>query len=509
MLTGAEYRESLRALDTEIHFMGERVKEPVDHPAILPHINSAAVTYDLAFDPEHAELGRAVSHVTGHEINRFTHVPQSQDDLVKKIKMLRVAGQLTGSCFQRCVGLDAMSALDSVTYDVDAAQGTDYHQRFRAFLAATQDADLMSGGAITDPKGDRSKRPGEQDDPDMFVRVVERRADGVVIRGAKMHQTGAVNSHQFILLPGQALAPDETDYAIACAVPADAPGVIQVFGRHANDSRKWEGRTDQGNPSYGSVGGEALVIFDDVFVPTDHVFLDGETEFAVSLIDRFSSYHRANYGGCKSGVLDVLIGATHSLAEVQGTARASHIRSKLAEMAHLSESLYAGALACSYECSALACGTAMVDPLLANTTKLNVPANYAVATQRAMEIAGGVIATLPSEQDLDNPRVAPFIRKYVQTREDEPAEDRIRLARLIENMTAGTPLVECMHGAGSPEVQRVLIARNFDWGERQRLARRIIADPAGVFSPTAPQVSPNGDDLHHEINEDRLTNDLD
>lgn len=473
MMTGAEYIESLRKLKTEVYFMGKRVEAVVDHPAMRPHINAAAATYDLATSPETAELGSAISHLTGRRINRWTHIPQNQDDLVKKVKMLRAAGQITGTCFQRCVGTDGLIATYSVTYEIDQKYGTDYHQRFRRFLIATQDADLMTDGAMTDPKGDRSKRPGEQHDPDLFVRIVARRPDGIVIRGAKLHQTGAINSHQILVMPGQGLVPEDRDYAVVCAVPADAPGVIFVFGRQVNDSRKWEGEMDQGNPTYGVVGGEAMIIFDDVFVPHERVFMDGQVEFAGLLVDRFASYHRQNYGACKSGNLDVLVGATAAVAEIQGVIRAGHVRDKLAEMAHLVETMYSGALACSYECGSLACGCAYVDPTLANVSKFNVARYYPEVTRLAQDLAGGFIATLPSEHELQNPRVAGFIRKYYQTRPDVPAEDRIRLGRLIENMTGATPIVECMHGAGSPQAQRVVIQRQIDWGKRIKLARRI------------------------------------
>ena len=479
MMTGSQYIESLRQLKTEVYFMGERVDSIVDHLAIRPHINAAAVTYDLAHDAALGDLARATSHLTGRPINRWTHVPRSQDDLVKKAKMMRAAGRITGTCFQRCVGMDALITLYSVTHDMDQKYGTSYHERFRTFLVETQDRDLMSGGAMTDPKGDRSKRPHEQHDPDLFVRVVERRDDGIVVRGAKMHQTGAVNSHQFIVLPGQGLGAEDTDYAVAFAVPADAPGVIQVFGRQVNDSRKWEGKIDQGNATYGVVGGEALVIFDDVFVPRERVFMLGEVEFAGTLVERFTSYHRQNYGGCKSGNLDVLVGATAALADIQGTAKAAHVRDKLAEMAHLVETMYSGAIACSYECSTLACGTAMVEPLLANSAKFNTARYYPEVTRLAQDIAGGFLATMVSERELDNPRVAQFVRKFYQTRPDVPAEDRLRLGRLIENMTGATPIVECMHGAGSPQAQKVVLQRTIDWPARRKMASRI----AGTTKP--------------------------
>src|SRR4051794_3463654 len=236
--TPEEYVESLRALEIRAYVGGVRVDSIVDDPAIAPHINTVAKTYELAQMPEHRDVMTAASHLSGERIHRYTHMFQSADDLVKKIQMLRLLGQVTGTCFQRCVGLDALNATYAVTYEIDEAEGTDYHQRFRAYLGMVQENDLMLAGAMTDPKGHRAKRPSEQEDPDAFVHVVERRPDGVVIRGAKLHNTGGINSHEILVLPGTGLVEGEEDYAIACAVPADSPGVVFIFGRQSNDSRK-------------------------------------------------------------------------------------------------------------------------------------------------------------------------------------------------------------------------------------------------------------------------------
>lgn len=474
MMTPEQYIESLRQQKKEVYFMGERVENVVDHPAIRPHINAAAVTYQLACDPETEDVAAATSHLTGRKINRWTHIPQNQEDLVKKVMMLRAVGRITGTCFQRCVGMDGMIALYAVTWEMDRKLGTNYHERFKKFLIHTQDNDYMTGGAMTDPKGDRSKGPSQQHDPDLYVRVVEKREDGIVVRGAKMHQTGAVNSHQLLVMPGIGMKPEDKDYAVSFAVPADAEGIIYVFGRQVNDSRKWEGKIDQGNRKYGVVGGEALVIFDDVFVPWENVFMCGETEFTGMLVDIFASYHRQNYGACKAGNLDVLIGATARVAELHGVAKAGHIRDKLSEMAHLVETMYSGALACSYHCSIMPSGVAYVDPVLANTSKFNTARYYPEVTRLAQDIAGGYTATLPSEKELENPRVAPFILKYYKTGEDVDPMERIKLGRLIENMTGSTPIVECMHGAGSPQAQRVVIQRSIDWAEKKKLADAVI-----------------------------------
>ena len=403
MKTPEEYVESLRGRQLEIYYMGERIDDPIDHPAFRPHINSAALTY--AAQPhglDTADVMRVKSHLTGETINRFTHIHQSTDDLINKVKMLRAIGNHTGSCFQRCVGLDALNALYVVTYDLDQQFGTPYHQRLIEYLKYVQANDLMCGGAMTDPKGDRGLPPGEQADPDLYLHIVARRDDGLVVRGAKVHQTGVINSHELIVMPTTSLGPTEGDYAVAFALPVDTSGLIYIFGRQTNDSRKEEGCIDQGNATYGIVGGEALVVFDDVFVPWERVFMCGETQFAGQLVETFAAYHRQNYGGCKTGVADVLIGATALLADYQGVGKASHVRDKLTEMVHLTETLYCCSIACSAQGQPTPAGSYFVDPLLANTTKLNVTRNVYEIARLAQDIAGGFIATLPSEHDLNH-----------------------------------------------------------------------------------------------------------
>ncbi|MFH1651314.1 MAG: 4-hydroxyphenylacetate 3-hydroxylase family protein [Chloroflexota bacterium] len=473
-MNGNEYRESLRRLKPEVYFMGERVADVTADPATVPHVNAAAVTYDMALAPESEELLTATSHLTGEKISIFNHIHQSHDDLIKKVKMLRSVGQRTGSCFQRCVGHDGLNAVYSVTYDIDQAKGTDYHRRFLDFLREVQAGDLFLTGAMTDPKGDRSLPPHRQPDPDSYVHVVERREDGIVVSGAKAHITGAVNAHGHLVMPTSAMGPEDADYAVCFYVPVDAPGVLHVFGRQTNDTRKCTGcAIDQGNPEYGIVGGEALIVFDKAFIPWRHVFLCGEHEFAAPFVERFATAHRQNYGGCKTGLADALIGATLSLAEAQGTDKASHVRDKLVEMIQLAETIYSCAIACSCQGYALPAGNFMADPLLANVAKLNVTRNVYEIARLAQDIAGGILATAPSEIDWKDPKIGKYVDKYLSGVADVPAEMRLRLVRLLEAMTCGTALVESMHGAGSPQALKIMIWRRSNLEHKKRLAQQL------------------------------------
>ena len=457
--TKEDYIQSLRDLGHLVYFKGEPVSDVTEHPSFAPHINAAAKTYEMALKPEHEDLLTATSHLTGKKINRFTHVHQNVDDLIKKVQMLRLIAHETASCFQRCVGFDGLNATYMTTFDIDEKHGTDYHKRFCEYLQYIQEENFILVGGMTDPKGDRSKAPSKQADPDMFTRVVERREDGIVISGAKAHQTGAVNSHEILVMPTMALREGDEDYAITCAVPLNAKGVILIFGRQTNDERKAESHMDAGNPDYGMVGGEALVVFDNVFVPWDRVFMCGEIDFCGTLVERFATLHRQNYGGCKGGVSDVLIGACALACEYQGTMKASHIKDKLAEMMHLAETLYTGSVACSAMGFETPSGAYYPDPILANCTKLNVSRNIYKIAQLAHDVAGGIIATLPAESDLRHPEIGKYIEKYMAGVEGVSTEARMKILRLIENMTGGTALVESMHGAGSPQAQKVMYQR--------------------------------------------------
>ncbi|MDP6113784.1 MAG: 4-hydroxyphenylacetate 3-hydroxylase family protein [Planctomycetota bacterium] len=472
--TRDDYINSIRELNPVIYLNGERVESAVDHPVLKPHINAASMTYEVANDPECEELMTATSHITGKKINRFTHVSQSPEDLIKKVKMIRMLAHRTGSCFQRCVGMDALNALYTTTFDLDEEKGTPYHERCTEFLKHVQENDLMCVGAMTDPKGDRRLSPSQQADPDMFVHIVEERPDGIVVRGAKAHQTGSVNSHEIIVMPTMALKEEDKDYAVSFAVPADTPGVVLIFGRQSNDLRRAAGCSiDVGNQEFGVVGGEALMVLDNVFVPWERVFMCREYEFAGLLVERFATYHRQNYGGCKGGVGDIIAGASALIAEYHGTEKASHIRDKIVEMIHMVETLYGGSIACSCEAKETACGAYCPDPMLANSVKHNVTRFVYEIARLAHDIAGGAMATLPSEKDLENPETADYITKYYSAVADVPTEHRLRLLRLIENMTSATVLLESMHGAGSPQSQRVMFARQSNLDEKKELAKRL------------------------------------
>jgi 4-hydroxybutyryl-CoA dehydratase/vinylacetyl-CoA-Delta-isomerase len=476
LMTKEAYLSSIRKLDHRVFIQGERVENVPDHPISKPPAMALAEIYEQAGQEDMKQLFTAQSHLTGETINRFTHIQQSVEDLTKKILMLREMGRKTACCFQRCAGLDCMNTVYAITYDMDQELGTSYHNRFVDFMKYIQSNDLVPAACMTDPKGDRSLPPSEQEDPDQYMHIVGEKNGGIIVRGAKLHITGAVNSHELIVVPTRALREEDREYAVSFAVPADTKGVTFIYGRQPSDTRRLEdGRPDVGNLYYG--GCEAMVTFDDVFVPEERVFMKREYPMAGRLVELFAAHHRASYGGCKVGVGDVLIGATAAIAEAHGTEKASHIKDKIAEMIHLNETLHAGALASTGKGYPTPSGAYAVDPLLANVCKLNVTRFPFEISRLAQDITGGILVTMPSLKDHENPEIGPYLKKYLGGMKGVDSEKRIRILRLIENITLGTGavsyLTESIHGAGSPQAQKIMITRLADMESAKACAYKL------------------------------------
>jgi 4-hydroxybutyryl-CoA dehydratase/vinylacetyl-CoA-Delta-isomerase len=463
--TKEDYLKSIRDLDHRVFIRGEKIGSIVDHPISGPAAMAMAETYHLAGQEDTAALFTVESSLTHETVNRFTHIQHSVSDLTSKILMLRHMGRQTACCFQRCAGLDCVNTLYAITYETDLEFNTHFHPRFRDFMKYVQQNDLVPAACMTDAKGDRSLPPWQQEDKDQYLHIVDRPKGGVLVRGAKLHITGGVNSHELVVVPTRALGEADQDFAVAFAVPADTPGITFVYGRQPSDTRRLEPhKPDVGNFYYG--GCEALVIFDDVFVPTERLFLDGQTPMAGRLVELFASHHRASYGGCKVGVGDVLIGATAAIAEAHGLASASHVKDKIAEMVHLNETLHAAALASAGKGQPTPSGAYAVDRLMANVCKLNVTRFPFEIARLSQDIAGGLLVTMPSLEDQKDPNVGEYVKKYLVGKSGVDSDQRLRLLRLIENITLGTGavsyLTESIHGAGSPQAQKIMISRLAD-----------------------------------------------
>jgi len=471
LMTKAQYIESLRRLKPKVYMFGEKIDSIVDNPRLRAGIEATGATYELAETPEHRELVVTHSKLIDEPISRFNNPPVSIEDLVARVKINRLLGRHVGTCFQRCTGQDCMVALSVTTYDVDKKYATHYHRRFLNFLKYMQRNDFTANAGVTDVKGDRRMGPKDQPDQDAYLHVVEKRDDGIVVRGAKCHQTGSLSAHEIIVLPTRALRKGEEEFAVAFAIPTDTEGVIHVVGRSSLDTREQDG-CDCGNLQYSKYA--PTVIFDNVFVPWDRVFLCGEWEFASDLVTYFSAFHRQSHGGCKVGKIDCMVGAALAMMSYNGTEKVSHHKEKVIDMIHRAETLYGCSLAASYEGTRMPSGTYFIDPVLANASKIHEGKEMAEATRLMIDVAGGFVTDLPSDRDFSHPEIGSLLKKYLKGAEQVPVESRIRMFRLIEKLAMeSADTISDIHGGGSPAAHRLTLFRESNVQDKVQAAKRL------------------------------------
>src|SRR5437763_2684578 len=473
LMNAADYRESLRRHSPRVFVNGQRVASVADEPLLAPGIAGVGVTYDFAHEPEHQALMLARQGTSGKTVNRMLHIDESSTDLLCKLEAVRLVCQESG-CAQRYLAHDALNGILQATKRCDDAHGGDYHQRFLAYLHRVQDEDLALGIAMTDAKGDRSKHPGEQANPDVYVHVKGRRADGIVIRGAKAIVTGAPYMHEFLVMPCRTMSEDDADFAVCCAVPVDAPGVTIVAkpaGRPGEAAAKFSAKYGQ------SVG---VVLFEDVFVPHERVFLDGETEEGGYLTTSYATHHRHSCIGARAGFGDLLIGAGALMVEANGLdpERHGHIRDSMVDLIKIVEGFFACGVAASVYCMKDSSGSVMPDTVFANIGKLLMSTQIYDMHRLAHQVSGGLVVALPGPDEDHNPETAASLAAVLGGRADVPSGQRAEVARFIEDLTAspqgGWYSVISLHGGGSPAAMKRETWRNYPETDRIALGERLL-----------------------------------
>ncbi|GEO14815.1 4-hydroxyphenylacetate 3-hydroxylase family protein [Microvirga aerophila] len=473
MMTAADYRESLRAYRPRVFVNGSAVESVADEPLLAPGVNAVGITYDLAHKTEHLPIMTARQGSSGKTVNRMLHINETSTDLLYKLEAIRLVCKISG-CAQRYLTHDALNGIFQATRRTDDAHGTDYSQRFINYLHEVQDGDLTLGVAMTDAKGDRSKRPGQQANPDVYVHIKERRPDGIVIRGTKAIVTGAPYMHEFLVMPCRTHTAEDADFAVCCAVPVDAPGVTIVArpaGRPGEAAAKFSAK-------YGQSTG--VVIFDDVFVPHDRVFLAGEHEEGGFLTTSYATHHRHSCIGARAGFGDLLIGAGALMIEANGLDgdRHGHIRDAMVELITITESFYACGVASSVYCVKDPAGSVMPDAVFSNIGKLLLATKIYDMHKLAHYVSGGLIVALPGPDEDHNPETQGSLSAVLRGRPDIPMEQRMEVSRLIEDLTvshqAGWYSVISLHGGGSPEAMKREIWRNYPMNEKVELVESLL-----------------------------------
>ncbi len=478
MISSSEYRKRLSKLRRNIYNDGSLVDREYDR--LQGAINVLARGYDIVTDPEFKEyedILTATSHLTGEKINRFNHIHRSVQDLLAKQRMTRLTTQQVGGCIARCMGIDSTNALSVITYLTDQKYGTEYHKRFEAWLKDFQINDRTACCAQTDVKGNRPWRPHQQKDLDLYLRVVEKKSDGIVVRGAKVHNSWASVVEQINVIPTRALTKEEGDWAVAFNVPADADGIKQIVSVTKADLP--EGMTGPG--PFGSA--DSMTVFDNVFIPWDHVFLCGESEMGGYLALLFALYHRHSYTGCKPAMTDILTGAVALMAEVNGIEKEHHVREKLSEMICTSELCYGSGIAAAVNASKSPSGTFIPDMMYCNVSRRHAGINIYHEYDILADIAGGMPATLPRPKDWTNEETRPFIEKYMARNPDVKVEDVLKAFYFVQTFScteiAGVSQYAGVHGGGSPRMEQIAIMGAYNLENPKNIAKRLAGIETG------------------------------
>jgi len=478
-MSGAEYRESLRRYQPLVYVDGQRVDSVADAPMLQPGINALAVSYDFARDAAKTPLMTAVQSARGRRVNRMLHVNESAGDLLNKLEAVRLLCQETG-CAQRYLAHDALNALAQVTARIDDARGSSEHRaRFTDYLAHVQDADLALGIAMTDAKGDRSRRPHQQANPDTYVHVVERNAQGIVICGTKAIVTGAPYMHEFLVMPGRQMDEADADFAVCCALPCDAPGLTIVSRPAGRPGDKVEHGAPLFSRRYGQA--TAVLVFDRVFVPWERVFCAGEWEHSHVLTYSYATHHRHSCIGARAGFGDLLIGAGALMCEANGfdPGEKATLRDPMVELIKITEGFYACGVAASvYGTADALAGNFMPEPVFANIGKLLLATQIYDMHRLAHEVSGGLVVALPGPDEDHNPATAATLAEVLRAHPAVPYDKRIEVARFIEDLTAsyqgGWYSVISLHGGGSPAAMKQEIWRQYPVGDKVALVERLL-----------------------------------
>jgi len=462
--TSKEYLESLKKLKPEVYIGGEKIDDVVNSRYFRTPLEEMCKFYDWASDPEKEKDFSFWSSVVNEKVSFWTHMRETPDDVRKLIETLKTnnARHFCSMCM-----ITGLNVLWAVTYDIDQAKGTEYHARLKNFFRELQTNDFRYCMGVMDPKGNRSLSPSRQADPDLYLRVVERNDKGIIVNGAKVHTSDAPITHFIFTCPSGVLQEADKDYALSFAIPVDTKG-LKFITRPAPGPLESKDMESPVSSHMGFV--ECLTVFDHVFVPWERVFMCGEWEFTENLIGYFSPYVRICKGTCTSARTDILAGAAALIADYNGVAKASHIRSKITDMMISSEIGWGCALASVAKSTMHPSGIPIPDTSLSNAGLYHSRLRFIEFLGTLQEIAGGIVTTMPGEAEYKNEETKGYIEKYLKGRNDIATADRMKLLYFIQDLTAsrfsGYLMGSAICAGGTPETNRVEVSRNYNLLEK-------------------------------------------
>ena len=476
--TVEQYLESLRD-ERVIYCLGEKVKDVTLHPILRTVIQSAAMDYFFPNDPKYRDLF-VTKNEEGEDVHYLFVPPRSAEDLVRRREIFLTTWRTGGGTNLHCMGVDALEASGVVAGRMDKKLGTHYVERVEAYRKYLQKEDLGITGAMTDVKGDRSLRPSKQlKHQDYYVRVVDRKKEGIVVRGAKMHISSTPGANEAIVMPCRAHGEGDKDYAVVFAVPLNAKGITLITAeptmRETGEEAIWDYPV---SAVTGHLASECMMVFDDVFVPWERVFMCGEWEFSRDIAYLFATFHRLFGASRMTTELEMLAGLGALMAEYNGLESYPHIRDKLAWLAMYSEAVdIIGKASCLYCEKEPDSDLVYPNIVYINTAKYIFADNYHEATKIVQDICGGIAATIPTYRDWMNPETRPWLEKYLGGKAGIPTEYRLRAVRLFKDLIHPHFQVGSIHGEGSLSAQRMFLYQGAHWGKYKAAAKKAAGIP--------------------------------
>ena len=470
--TKQEYLESLKQLKPKIYINGEEVDHPLKHPSLLGGLKMVERTYELPHDPQYRDLLIFHSPLINEKVSLWTSTIHSKDDLRKLAKAIKTI--VNKHLCMMCLSL-AFNCLWATTYDIDAKKGTNYHENFKNILKYMQKNDLRFSLAIMDPKGDRMLKPSQQEDPDLYLRIVDKNEKGIVVRGAKIHHTLAPLTHYMFVAPCRVMTQDESRYAVSFTIPTDTEGITYISSvpRTPQEIGVYE------NPIFQKINPtEYLTIFDDVLIPWENVLMCEEWEFTVNHLQAFRPFVRFCKNTCTSARIDVLIGTVALLAECNSIEKTSHVREKLVEMMVYSEMGYGSSLGSIENAKTHPSGVIFPDISKASSSLYLLRQMFPKFIAYLHDIGGGIIVTGPGEKDYKNPKTGKFIEKYLKGKKGIPAEQRLKTIFLARNLAAsnltGYLFGSVLCGGGTPETNKLDVIENYNLEEKKKIVKEFV-----------------------------------
>ena len=478
LMTPEQFEESLKDRKPRVFMNGKQVDNILENPNTRTVVESNKASYAWALDDRYRDIMSCYSPLIDDVVNRYTHVSANTDDLVKKAEAGTFTAEMLGTCIYRCVGYDAFHALASTTWEMDQELDTEYHHRFLEYLKKAQNEDLSVAGALTEPRGQRNQKTPDWSNPYLSLKLVDKNAKGIVVRGAKINISGAYASHELVVLPQAAHFEGEEDYAVAFAIPTDTEGLTYVcqYSPYSAERELADNIEEMGNPLFGQRE-TAMIIFDNVFVPWDRVFHCGEYAYSIKLVSRYAKTHRMTCGGtCKVGFMNQIIGASKLIQEYKGLEKAEHINDQLMEMVVLRETGRACGLAAARKGAEEpeGSGVFLPDEIMGNVSKLNICNAFWRVMALAGDIGGGLVVTMPSMKELKNPAVKDYVEEFYSFGSDVPTQNIMKVHKLLQNWTAGMHGVGTWHGAGPVMAQKIMLQRVIDYQHEKDLVKQTL-----------------------------------